>query len=109
MLFERQELSISERNLTFSFYSEPTFIRRRSINRRHRNIQQTQINSKLRTMMNQVVHHESSHHCDAREGEDRFARHQQRPLASPILVSCRLKRSAPRRNVLVESFEQLGS
>ena len=45
------------------------FIRRRSIDRRHGNIVEAQINAKLRAMMDGMVHHETAYTRDARHGE----------------------------------------
>src|SRR5207248_6654612 len=68
---------------------ETTFIRRRSVDRRHRNIKQAQVHSERRTMMNQVIHHESAHNTRAWQREDLIASHQQGPLALPTVIISR--------------------
>src|SRR6185369_9381163 len=67
------------------------------------------INSELRAMMNQVIHDKAAHHRCARQRKDRLARHEQRPLPSPILVCRSFKSSAGCSDILIESLQQCGA
>src|SRR2546426_12646924 len=81
---------------------EATFIRRGTINRRHRHIQQAQVHAKLGAMMNQVIHYKTTHHRSARQRKDLVAGMKQRPLALPVFVACLLKRGTRRCDVLIK-------
>src|SRR5690348_7986396 len=82
-------------------------VRRRPVNRRQRHIIQAQINSQLRSVMNQVVHHESAQHGDLRQREQRLPAGDERPRLHQLLVARARNRRASRCHALVEFFEEL--
>src|SRR5690348_10414598 len=50
--------------------SKAALVRRRSIDGRHRNVVQAQIDAELGAMVNQVIHHEAAHHGNFRQGHE---------------------------------------
>src|SRR5207247_7003932 len=92
-----------------SYQLEAALVRRWPIDRRHGNIEQTQIDAKLSAMMDQVVHYEAAHHGRARQREDWFTTVKQRPLPLPVFISAGFKRRSRRSNVLVKRFKYLSA
>src|SRR5947209_7037157 len=56
-----------------------TFVRRRPVDRRHRNVVQSQIYAQLAAVMDDVVQNEIAEHGDARHREDLLTAALQRP------------------------------
>jgi hypothetical protein len=62
-------------------------VRRRSVDRRHRNVVKAQIHAELRAMMNQVIHAEAPQHCNPRHAQQGLSGSQERPVLHQMFVA----------------------
>src|SRR5580658_4601309 len=63
------------------------FVGGRSVNARHRNIVHAQINTELRTVMNNVIHYEAAQKYHTRHHHDRLSATQQLPVLHQVFVA----------------------
>src|SRR5262245_3899022 len=83
------------------------FISRRTVDRRHRDVVEPQINSELSAMMNDVVHDEASKHGDLGQSHERDAALEQSPGLEQLFITCPGDCVARGCYILVESSQNL--
>ena len=82
--------------------SKRIFVAARPVNRRHRNVEQPQIDGKLSAMMINVAQHHHSHAVLARLRQNRTAVRRQRPRRAQLLIAQAVQKRAGVLHALIE-------
>src|SRR5262245_4464190 len=89
--------------------SESTLIGAWAVDRRDRHVVQSQVDSELCAMMNEVAHHKAAKHRGARQREDWLSAGQQSPFAHHNFVAHSFQRIASLLHAVVKTLEELGA